>query len=210
VAHCAPRTRSSPSRSTLAQLPGHGAGSRIRHRAATLETVARQRIVCESFAGSGEYTSSKAERLQVSFKGCHASGIACQSAGAAAAEIVVSALEGELGYVKQEAVPPSVGFVFRPVAPQPAFATFECGAPLIGPDTVRGAVVGVALAVDRMATTRALKFSQGRGRQKPEALEGGAPALLLTSLAGRAFEPSGIDAEDSVVSDEAVEIKATP
>ena len=178
---------------------------------ATLETVARQRIVCESFTGSGEYTSSKAERLQVSFKGCHAAGIACQSAGAAAAEIVVSALEGELGYVKQEAVPPSVGFVFRPVPPEPGLrdVRMRCAADRARHGSRRRRR-RVALAVDRMATTRALKFNQGKGRQKPEALEGGAPALLLTSLAGRAFEPSGIDAEDSVIGEEAVEIKATP
>ena len=178
--------------------------------AATLETTGRQRVVCESFTGSGEYTSPRNERLQVSFKGCHAAGTACQSAGAAAAEIAVSPLEGEIGYIKQAGVPPSVGFVFQPVAPEPAFATFECGAPLIGPDSVRGAVVGVALAVDRMASTRGLKFAQGRGHQKPEAFEGGAPATLLTSLAGGAFEQSGIDAEDSVANEEALEIKATP
>jgi hypothetical protein len=178
---------------------------------AALETVGRARVSCSGFTGSGEYTSSKTEMLHVTFKGCEAANAKCQSEGAAAGEIAVAPLEGEVGFVKRpEGVVPSVGLDFKPVAGEPGFTTFECGAPLIGPDSVHGSVVGTTLAIEKMVVKRALKFAQTKGRQKPEAFEGAAPDVLFASLAGKAFEQAGIDAEDSVTSEEPLEIKASP
>ncbi|HEX8714955.1 MAG TPA: hypothetical protein VF706_05230, partial [Solirubrobacteraceae bacterium] len=73
---------------------------------------------------------------------------------------------------------------------------------------VEGGLIGVTSALDKMSRTLTLKFSAKRGKQRPEAFEGGAPDVLIASLAGAPPERAGIAATTSVTSEEPLEIKA--
>jgi hypothetical protein len=130
--------------------------------------------------------------------------------------VVLNALEGELGFIKNQVkegkLVLSVGWAFRP-ANEATVASFECGG-TIGqegaPVVVKGAVIAPVTPIDKMTTTSSLKFAASGGQQRQKSFEGGATNVLSVSLAGAAFEQAGLNSPDTVTGEEAAEIKAIP
>ena len=183
----------------------------------TLETVGGIKLTCEAEAGTGEYTEARTEIVNITFTGCtSAPTVSCQSEGAVAGEITLHALEGGLGFIRDQIKEGrlflSVGLDLEPSGSEPYVATFACGGVLEGSDAqvlVRGSVIAPITPIDRMSPTASLRYTAARGQQRPEALEGAQADVLLTSLAGGAFEQSGLTATSTITDEEPVEIKAT-
>jgi len=177
----------------------------VKGGAATFETAGKATVKCLQNTYAGEYTGSQAATVTIIFAGCQASGALggkCQSEAAQAGEIIASPLEGKLGVIK--AVPtPSVGWDLKPVS-QPDLATFKCGESAM---SVAGSVIAPVTALDKMATTFKLKYKATKGKQAPENFEAGLKDTL-SFLTESAEEQAGLTMADSIVNEEAVEIKA--
>ena len=80
---------------------------------------------------------------------------------------------------------------------------FTCGATEI---SVAGSVIAPVTSVDKMVAVFALNFKGKRGKQTPEKLEGGTPDT--PSFLDPTAEPASLQASDSMVNQENLEIKA--
>jgi hypothetical protein len=172
--------------------------------AATFETVHKSTIKCSDNATAGEYTSSRTLVAVITFTNCAAPGALggkCQSEGAPAGEIVMSALEGELGVVKAGRKP-TVGWILK--AASGPLATFKCGESNV---SVTGSVIAPTKSVDAMTTAMAWKLKATKGKQRPERLLPGTRDIL-SFVTTSAEEQAGLTMTDSVTSTEPLEIKA--
>jgi hypothetical protein len=64
------------------------------------------------------------------------------------------------------------------------------------------------VTVDKMATTATLKFTASGAKQVPERFEGGSLEVLESSVAGHAFEQTGLKLTSVQTNHEAVEVNA--
>ena len=193
--------------------PGVGAARfTLSGGALTLETVHKAKITCTSVAGSGEYTGAKTELLHIDLGGCERPGRgACQDEGATSGEVALAPLEGELGTTSAAngTKRPSIGTALRPTGGAADVASFTCGAgEAATPVVVEGSAIASTSAIDKMSHTFTLKLSGRKGKQKPEAFDGGTPDLLLASLGGAAAEHAGLTSTLTVTNEEPLEIKA--
>jgi hypothetical protein len=177
----------------------------------TLETKRNAKIVCASLSGDGEYSGAKTEVVHLVLHGCEEPGVgACQNEDASSGEVALSALEGQLGVIAKSSSagkPPSVGVALSPTGGRSQLAALYCG-DLAHQVLVEGAVIAAETAVDKTSSTFSLKLAAKRGKQKPEAFEGGTPDVLLATFAGSDAERAGLTATASVTTEEPLEIKA--
>src|SRR6185312_616737 len=124
----------------------------------------------------------------------------CSTPLAAEGEIVTHALEGVLGFESKELN--NVAYQLQPEGGGQV-AEFNCGATNV---KVRGAVVAQWSPPNNMRASFNVKFKQGKGKQKPESLEGGPTAVLEASIAGGAYEQMGLSSVGTVTNEEEVEI----
>ncbi len=91
-----------------------------------LEGESSLNVECEAETSAGEAEGkNKIANVAVTFNGCKLLGIVvCNSSGAAAGEIKVNPLKGELGYINKAAK--EVGVRLTPVKKKGAFAEFDC------------------------------------------------------------------------------------
>jgi phospholipase C len=195
-------------------LPGAGASRfTVQGGALTLETVHKAKITCTNVAGSGEYTGPKTELLQLTLTGCEeASHGECHDEKQTAGEIVLAPLEGELGTITaattaKKPKPPSIGSSLHAHEGQAAVASFVCGS-VANAIVLEGAAIAVTTPLDKMTPTFTLALAAKKGKQKPEAFEGGAVSTLLASLAGGAPERAGLSVTLTASGEEPLEIKA--
>jgi phospholipase C len=195
-------------------LPGAGASHfTVQGGALTLETVRKAKITCANVAGSGEYTSPKTELLQLTLTGCEqASHGECHDEKQTAGEIVLAPLEGELGTIKaattaKKPKPPSIGSSLHARDGQAMIASFVCGS-AANAIIVEGTAIAVTTPPDKITPAFTLALAANKGKQKPEALEGGATSTLLASLAGSAPERAGLSVTLTASGEEPLEIKA--
>ncbi len=194
--------------------PGAGASRlTLSGGALTLETAHAGKIACTHLAGSGEFTGAKSELLHFTLTGCEQPGRGtCQDEDASSGEIALAPLEGELGTISKansETKPPSTGTALRPTAGKSEVAVLECGSGASAQKVlVEGSLIGAVGALDKMSSSLTLTFSAKKGKQKPEAFEGGAPDVLLASFGAGSAERVGLSATVSASSEEPLEIKA--
>jgi hypothetical protein len=175
----------------------------------TLQTVGKALVTCLASSSAGEYTGAKTQTLAMTLTGCFlgpkASGVACQSASAAAGEIRTATLEGGLDFIKEGLEPevPIVGVDLKP-ASGTSIAGFECGGKSV---SVGGSVIVPVSAVDGMVPSFKLKAMAGGGIQSPEAFEGGVTDTLSWD-AGSGAEQAGLKTTQTNVNEEPLEIKA--
>jgi hypothetical protein len=195
-------------------LAGPGAASRFGGSlgTVTLETAGAKKIACSAGSAAGEYTGAQSETVTLTLSGCerpstHAS---CQSLGAASGEIVTSALEGKLGFVRSGEKP----IVGLRLAAEPALASIECaGAGAGGKELVllEGSAIGTVKVIDAMTSQFTDAYVQKAGAQSPERFEGGFKDVLTsTILAGleKTSETTGLGATLTVAGEEPLEVKA--
>lgn len=189
--------------------PGSARSFSFKNGAATLETVGGTQVKCLENTYSGEYTGSKTATVSLKLTGCEPTnriGIKCQSQGAQAGEVVFNTLEGNLGYIAN-GIEPTVGMALTPtVAQAPYVAQFHCGEV---PISITGGVIAAYTPVNKMTATFAVALKETKGKQSPEALEGGSPELLSMIIGESAPAQMGLKAADKVTNQESLEIKAS-
>ncbi len=176
-----------------------------------LETVGKVRITCTSGASKGEYTGPKSQTVTITLKGCERSAghEPCQGAGAASGEIVSSALEGSLGFIKR-GEKPIVGWDLKH---EPSLATFECGSGGKLLASLEGSVIAPIKAsnIDKMFLEFSSKYTAAHGVQVPEQFEGGVKdtlSLALVSGVTKTTEQAGLVATYTTTNEELLEVKA--
>jgi hypothetical protein len=192
-------------------IPGPGPNGKFTgtSKASVLETVGGARIKCVALTSAGEWTGPKTAAMTARLSGCElvAAKQACQSSGASAGEIVTSALEGRLGFIKDTFVAGqevSVGIDF---SHQPAIASAACGATTV---TISGSVIAPIMPIDSMATKSTVKAKAAGGVQSAEAFEGGPKDTLVASLdsgSTKTTEQAGLTATVALAYGEKLEIK---
>jgi alpha-tubulin suppressor-like RCC1 family protein len=186
-----------------------GAAFAVTGPVVTIETVGRftkGKVTCRAETDEGEVTGPKTEMVTVTLTGCETgAGAPCQSQGAAAGEIGGLSLEGELGYIKNAAIP-SVGLDLKPTGlSAPVLGAFECtGGP--GQVLLEGSVIGKIVAYG-MSLAHKLTFTETKGHQVPESFEA-APKDTLTIGVGT-VEQCGLKMKETITSEERIEIKAS-
>ena len=174
-----------------------------------LETAGLKGVTCLASSSSGQYTGPKTETVAYTFTGCQigpkGKGVPCQSSGAAAGEIRTGTLEGGLDFIKENETPttPEVGVDLKPASG--SFVTFACGS---GSSSVSGSVIAPITALDKMSTTLKVKASASAGKQTPEAFEAGLKDTLTLEPSGGSSEPAGLQASETRISEEPLEVKA--
>jgi hypothetical protein len=173
---------------------------------AMLETTGGSRVVCTGGGSEGTVSGpNTVDGVIYTFTGCSSGGSACTSPGLGEGELRTSELQGTLGIERVTEVQgrqvEHVAIALGNEDGEP-FLEYACGAE--APVTVSGSVLAPVVS-NNMLRTRALKFTQRLGRQKPEALEGGVPQVLLSSLG----EQVGLSLSSTLTSEEAIEINTT-
>jgi alpha-tubulin suppressor-like RCC1 family protein len=168
---------------------------------ATLETVAKTKIVCKAESGTGEYSGTKkVKSITIKLTECESAGSKCTTSGAGTGEIVTTSLEGKLGWKNFEAGTAALDLF--PVGETGPFAEFSCGSTAVA---VQGSVL-VAIKTYGMTKELTLKYEQSKGKQKPESFESEPADVLETSFAGGAYEQTGLTLTSTLTSEEEVEV----
>lgn len=173
----------------------------------TLESEGKQQITCASESSGGEYSGAKAlSGIVLKLTGCRLNASeSCQSAGAAAGEVLSDELAGTLGVVQVSASPTKtkLGLALGPASGE-TFAELSCGADAV---VIRGSAAA-PLKTDKMLTQQMLKFKATKGTQKPAGFEGGAPAALEMRIGDESFERTGLTVTATQTNEEAVEVNS--
>jgi hypothetical protein len=188
--------------------PGPNPGFTSTAEAAVLETVGKTSLRCHASTAKGEFTGPRTDIATITFTGCELgslSGIPCQSPGAREGEVLTSQLEGGIGFISGGGTTkPVVGMRLAPAAGA-EFASVECSGTVVA---VSGSVVGtVTGAIDKMTLATWLKLKASKGKQIPEALEGGPTSVLRTAV-GAEGEQAGLTTSESDTNEEPIEVKA--
>jgi hypothetical protein len=174
---------------------------------ATLETVGGLSMQCEGETGTGEYTGNKTiGNIVLKFTGCKASGVSCQSAGAAEGTIVTNTLEGVLGVEELAAEPVNykIGQNLYPVGRSGPMASFTCS----GISTsITGSIIS-PLVSNAMKFSTQVKTKAAGGKQKPESFVGETPEPLMSKLNEEPAEQAGETMTTIQTSVEKVEVNS--
>jgi phospholipase C len=209
-------TPSEPGKGAFEWLPGSGASNfALQGGALTLETVHKAKVACANVTGTGEYTGPKTELLRLTLTGCEEPGRGeCHDEKQTSGEIALSPLEGELGTIAQPAPapakkpkPPSIGSSLRVADGQSDVAAFVCGS-AANQVVLDGSAIAVTAPADKMTSAFTLTLTAKKGKQKPDAFEGGAADSLLASFGAAAAERAGLSVALTASGEEPLEIKA--
>jgi hypothetical protein len=171
-------------------------------------TVEGQQMTCTEEWGSGRYSGLReVGNVVFTFTGCQASGLKCQSSGAALGEVVSRELDGELGIIKKSSEGPikdKIGLDLFPPGHAGAWGEFQCAGL---PTVVDGSVI-VPVTARAMKLTSTLKFAEKSGKQKPEAFEGAEKDVFSVSVNGGPFKQGALGAILVQANEEKVEINS--
>jgi hypothetical protein len=175
-------------------VPGAPAGLESTMKTIKLETIGKVRVTCKHGGDGGSMTGPKTVSVKLFLIECSIPGALCTSPGAAPGNIETATLTGTLGYIHKAMK--VVGLDLT--SPSAPFMVFNCGAT---PFVVEGSLIGHITPINKLLAPGeffALKFAQKEGHQKPTNLEGEPLDVLMTSVGGKPFEPSGLAAVDDL------------
>jgi hypothetical protein len=155
---------------------------------------------CQALTDLGEIASTQTVAgVTIRFTGCVSGSQACTSSGAGTGEVITGALQGALGFVSK-----SNGAVALELWPagQP-FMQYTCAG--AAPTTVTGSLL-IPLKVGKMGTATKLTAKGKRGKQKPEAFEGGEQDVLSSSTGGGPAQATDLAFAGTLRYEEALEI----
>jgi hypothetical protein len=164
-----------------------------------LETVTKAKVTCTSAAITGTLTSRGTRSETIRFKGCASGASKCTSSGLTAGEVQTSALQGVLGW---ESKAKKKGVLALSPVSQP-FMQYQCEGSAT--TTVTGSVL-VPVKTGKMEASSKLKMKASKGKQKPEAPEGGGKEVLSSSTGSGPSVQVGLTLGGTQVNEEAVEI----
>jgi hypothetical protein len=166
------------------------------------ETVAGTKLFCQGQTGSGEITGPKSLTATLTFTACEGSKEGCTSAGQPHNTIVTKPLQGELGTIQKGEVPTKSKAGLE-LAPAEGSVLVECNVSTI--HVVMSGSVIATVPVNSMKTVDTIKFTAGKGKQKPERFEGG-PLSVLEWNAGSGAEQLGLTLTTLLTTEEKVEV----
>ena len=173
--------------------------------ASTFETKSGEKVKCSSDAIAGEITGAKTSKSTITFKGCEAFGLKCNSSGAGSGEIVLN-VTGELVYIMKSTK--EVGLLNT----LSAELTIKCSA--FQTLKVKGSTLCPITPVNTKATKYKVVCKETKGVQEPVNYEPGSELIKapITETKGEglksfAFEQSGLTGTDELTLPEG-EIKA--
>lgn len=150
-------------------------------------------LECSGLRGQGTFADAKTiDEFDYRFTGCKLGASLCASSGAAAGEVVTSALVVHLGFAEVAGAHKTTQQVsaveFSPVAGEAPFAQFVCGANSV---TLAGAPIA---EISHKAKTRtlAISFKAAKGKQAIQHLLATPGRPLEDSVNGGPFAPSPI------------------
>jgi hypothetical protein len=171
---------------------------------ATLETVGGTKITCKEETSTGEFINTKeAGRMVVKFNKCQTSELPCNSAGAAAEEILTSSLGGTIGFETINAVASKDTLADELHSEAGNVAEFTCaGLPVV----VKGSILH-KITANSMKLTATEKFTASKGEQKPDHFAGGTTDehTLESNTNGGPFEEAGQTITGILTAEEKVE-----
>ncbi len=173
---------------------------------AVLESVGGTKITCTGATGSGEYTGSReVTKVLVKFTGCENNKGKFESPGAGGGRVNTAPLAGRLGFETITEDQPAKDHLALELHAEGGgnVAELECGGLKV---VVRGSLLH-RIAANAMKLTAREKFSQGRGKQKPEFFAGGIPGehVLESNTNGMPFEQTGFAMIQTLTNEEKVE-----
>lgn len=165
-----------------------------------LETVGKEKIVCTSAAGGGEYGSPKSViGTTIKLKGCEHAGSKCTSAGAVEGELVTNLLEGEIGFTSKTS---TVGLALSP-SEGGSFVEGKCATTRV---EVSGSVIGRVEGTNEMLKLNVFAFVAKEGKQKQTSIGGGPTEILEMLFAGGKVEQTGLSLSLTQTNEEKVEV----
>jgi hypothetical protein len=174
---------------------------------AELETVGKNLVVCSGESSSGKYTGNKTVgSVVVTFTGCSAFGMSCNSEGAATGTVITKTLEGVLGVEElgAEASLNKIGEDLFPVGHSGPVGEFRCGGMLM---TISGSIIS-PMPANIMKLTTAVKTKAVKGKQRPENFVEEPPEVLTTLIEGGIPEQAGETLIVNQTNEEKVEINS--
>jgi hypothetical protein len=174
---------------------------------AELETVGKNLVVCTGENASGKYTGNKTVgSVVVTFTGCSAFGMSCNSEGQAAGTVVTRTLEGVLGVEElgAEASLNKIGQALFPVGHSGSIGEFRCGGVLM---TISGSIIS-PMPANIMKLTTAVKTKAVKGKQRPENFVEEPPEVLTALFEGGIPEQAGETLIVNQTNEEKVEINS--
>lgn len=172
---------------------------------ALIETVGGAKASCQAGTNTGEVTGPKTGTTILRLTGCVVLSFKCTSPGAAEGEIVSNPLSITLGYINKALL--DVGVSLESATGGP-IAEFKCGPVDV---TETGSLIGRITPIDKVVKAGKpfkLKFTQRKGKQKPNKFEGGPIDVLMASVDGGPPEEAGVSTKVELTLNEAGEIKA--
>lgn len=174
---------------------------------AELETVEGSLVTCTGESGTGKYTGNKTiGSVIVTFTGCSAFSVSCNSEGAAAGTIVTYSLEGVLGVEEVGAEPKlnQIGQDLFPVGHSGPMGEFRCAGVLL---VMSGAAISPVTANGMRLMTN-VKAKAINGKQKPEKFVGEPAEVLMATIEGSAPEQGGETLATIQKNEEKVEVSS--
>ncbi len=170
----------------------------------TLESVGGVKVSCPATHGAGQFTAGKATSISsLVLTGCSSPTLgSCKSAAAAAGEVVMNPLAGQLGLTSKKARSGLGGLQVGPASGQ-VLAEFACGSHSV---TLSGAFVGLYGKENVTTTSMSLKTKAKKGIQEQHALAGHAEASLALQVDADAAENAGVTVKLAQTNEEGVEI----
>lgn len=208
-------------------IPGAGAAPAFEGAGAesiTLETVGGRKIFCPNAETKGEYTGAKTEKLLFIAEGCEDSVLheTCQSLASEEKEpkpipgrIKSQPLKGELGFISGKGGNrPLIGWDIKPETGS-IVAAFECGPTATGTQVqLEGSYIGQIKPTSKMVEEFHYKYKETKGKQQPEAFEGGEKDTLTAKFTKGLLETTteqiGYKSSEEVITEEAYEYKTKP
>ena len=176
-----------------------------------LTTVGGSSVECKAESSAGEFLpgSNKEETgVVVTFTGCKSLGLNCTSPGHATGELVTNELEGLVGWENKALKKTDLELHPAKGVTSGLFIEFECQGLVI---KVRGNIL-VPIKNDIMTATETLKYTDAKGKQKPEKWEESAEKQILeasfSNTKNAAFEQAGQEITSTVKGEEKLELNA--
>jgi hypothetical protein len=176
---------------------------------ATLESVGKNTITCESFGGTGVVEGTQNDKAEVEFKKCVSVTfkVSCQNTGSPEGiiKVLLNSKKGNIG-------PKKYGVL---ITGQGAHvADFECGGGGSGLGNevlVDGSLIGEEKTANKMSLTSTQTFKAAKGKQKVTKFSGafgeGTESHTLSTTTGGKTEQSGQTNTDTVKAEELLETR---
>jgi hypothetical protein len=173
-------------------LPGAGKTKfETNGKTGVLSQLNGQTVECKTENSEGEFfegNNKEAGNMVIHFHGCESEGLTCTTMGDEAGELVTNDVEALVGWENKAKKKTDIELHPAKSVASGLFIEFECVKLVI---KVKGAVL-VPLKNDSMKTSETLKFTDTKGKQKPEKWEeSSSPVILESSFEGLPYEQAG-------------------